>query len=70
MVPSETGDPVCTISWYVSSQTAEAALESRKRAILSQINEHSAQLVEDFRYELASGERIAVQLNILSAGPD
>jgi hypothetical protein len=70
MVPSETGDPVCTICWYVSSQTAQVALESRKREMLRQINERSLQLVEDFRFELASGERIAQQLNILSAGPD
>ena len=70
MVPSEIGDPVCTICWYVSSQTAQVALESKKRELLRQVNERSPQLVEDFRYELAGGERIAQQLNILSAGPD
>ena len=68
--PGEADEPVCVICWYVGSQTAQAALESKKREMLRQINERSVQLVDDFRYQLAGGERIAMQLNILSAGPD
>jgi hypothetical protein len=62
--------PICVVVWYTASPTAQAALESRKRDMLAQLNERSPQLVEDFRYELASSDRIAQQLNILSAGPD
>jgi hypothetical protein len=70
IVPDDMDEPVCVICWYASSQTAQAALESKKREMLRQINEKSVQLVDDFRYELAGSERIAQQLNILSAGPD
>jgi len=64
------GDPVSTVYWYIASATVEAALESQKRQMLQQVNATSIQLVEEFRYELASSERIREQLNILSARPD
>jgi len=65
---SEAG--VNTIYWYVASPTIEAALEMRKREMLARINARSMQLVEEFRYEQVGAERIAQQLNILSAEPD
>jgi hypothetical protein len=63
-------DSVATVYWYIASATVETALESKKRQMLQEINAGSAQLVEEFRYELAGAERIREQLNILSARPD
>ncbi len=69
-VGDEEGSAVSTVYWLIASATVEAVLESQKRQMLRQINETSMQLVEEFRYELASTERIREQLNILSARPD
>ncbi len=60
-----------TMYFYVLNKTVELALEQRKRQLIKQINEALPYpMVEEFRFDTVSKERILRQLNILALEPD
>lgn len=60
-----------TMYFYVLNKTVELALEQRKRQLIKDINEALPYpMVEEFRFDTVSKERIVRQLNILALEPD
>ncbi len=60
-----------TMYFYVQNKTVELALEQRKRQLMEQINASLPYpMVEEFRFDTATKEKIARQLNILALEPD
>ena len=60
-----------TMYFYVLNKTVELALEQRKKQLIKEINESLPYpMVEEFRFDTVSKERIVRQLNILALEPD
>jgi len=64
-------DDVNTMYFYVASKTVKSVLERRKRQLIRAVNARlEFAFVEEFRYEVASAQKIERQLNILALTPD
>lgn len=62
---------VNTMYFYVSDATVRSVLERHKRRLIREINAGlPVAVVEEFRYEQATRQKIERQLNILALEPD